>query len=221
MAVTLGEEIMLLAFNEQSGRMKTPSAASWGIVAGTLLELALAGRVDLDDSRVVVIDQSPIGVPLLDSKLSQLVEWSAKRKKPRKASDWLMHEHLGALKSVRESLIERGVIKADRRTALGFFRYTRYPIVDKAVEPEVRERLNEAVLHGKRPDEHTAGLVAILHAAKLHRRAFPDIPVPEVKPRMVEISEGHWTGESIQQAIKAVQAIGLAIATATVITTSQ
>lgn len=221
MAVTLGEEIMLLAFNEKSGSAKTPSATSWGVVAGTLLELALAGRVDIDDNRMIVLDRTPLEVPLLDKKLTQLVEWSRKRRRPRKASDWLMREHLGALKPVRKSLIERGIVAADRRTALGFIGYHRYPITDKALVQDIRDRLTAAVLHGEQPDEHTAGLVAILHATKLQRRAFPSIPVKDVKPRMIEISEGHWTGESVQQAIKTVQAVTVAVTAATVVTTTQ
>ncbi|MER5551114.1 GPP34 family phosphoprotein [Streptomyces sp. NPDC002793] len=63
-----------------------------------------------------------------------------------------------------------------------------------------------------------AGLVALIHAAELHRLAFPEVPVREVKPRMKKIAEGRWAGDDVRAAIRTMQAAMVAVTTVTVIT---
>jgi hypothetical protein len=98
---------------------------------------------------------------------------------------------------------------------LGVFPVRRFPETDGTVERELRARLGDVVLRGAEPDDRSAGLVALLHGAKLHRLAFPDLPRREVAPRMREISEGQWAGASVRKAIREMEAAMTAVALVT------
>jgi hypothetical protein len=67
------------------------------------------------------------------------------------------------------------------------------------VEQAIRARV-ESVLAGAEPDERGAMLIAVLHACKLDRKAFPDAD----KERFKEIAEGEWAGAAVRKAIAAV-----------------
>ncbi|MFE9725454.1 GPP34 family phosphoprotein [Streptomyces sp. NPDC005794] len=218
MSVTLGEEIMLLSLDDESGAAKDRQAAGWAVAGGILLELALAGRLSVGDGRLSVTDRTPTGVALLDERLGLIDAWAAKKSKPPRVTDWLTRDHAKAVGATTESLRIRGLVHEEQRKVLGLFPVRRYPEADGAAEAELRGRLASVVLHGTDPDDRTAGLVALIHAAELHRLAFPEVPVREVKPRMKKIAEGQWAGDDVRTAIRTMQAAMVAVTTVTVIT---
>ncbi|MGX1505552.1 UNVERIFIED_CONTAM: hypothetical protein RKD43_004177 [Streptomyces graminofaciens] len=215
MTVTLGEEIMLLSLDDESGAAKDRQSAGWAVAGGILLDLVMAGRVSVDDGRVRVTDQAPTGVALLDGRLEQLAAWAGRRSRPPKVTDWLTKDHSKAVTATIESLRERGLVAQEQHKVLGLFPVKRYPEADGAAERELRERLAAVVLEGGAPDDRTAGLVALIHSAKLHRLAFPGVPRKELSARMSEISEGQWAGESVRKAIRDMQAAMVAVTVVT------
>ncbi|WP_435860303.1 GOLPH3/VPS74 family protein [Streptomyces roseus] len=88
----------------------------------------------------------------------------------------------------------------------GYSRYTAIPRPTGAVEAELRDRLRAVVLDGAEPDTRTAGLIALIHSAKLHALAFPDSPRKEIVARMTEITAGQWIDEGVRTAIRDMQA---------------
>lgn len=218
MAVTLGEEIMLLSLDDESGAAKDRQSAGWAVAGGILLDLVMARRVSVDDGRVRVTDAAPTGVALLDGRLEQLAAWAGRRSRPPKVTDWLTKDHSKAVTATIESLRERGLVAEEQRRVLGLFPVKRYPEADGAAERELRERLAAVVLHGTAPDDRTAGLVALIHSAKLHRLAFPDVPRKELSSRMAEIADGQWAGDSVRTAIRNMQAAMVAVTVATTVT---
>ncbi|MGW7287708.1 GOLPH3/VPS74 family protein [Streptomyces sp. NPDC054847] len=211
MAVTLGEEIMLLSLDDESGAAKDRQSAGWAVAGGILLDLVMAGRVSVDDGRVRVTDQAPTGVPLLDGRLEQLAAWAGRRRRPPKVTEWLTKDHSKAVTATVESLRERGLVAEEQHKVLGLFPVKRYPEADGDAERELRERLTAVVLEGNDPDDRTAGLIALIHSAKLHRIAFPGVPRKELTARMSEVSEGQWAGDSLRKAIHDMQAAMVAV----------
>ncbi|MFI6156325.1 GPP34 family phosphoprotein [Kitasatospora sp. NPDC051170] len=215
--VTLAEEVLLLTLDDESGVAKERFGAAWAIPGALLAELALAGRVTVEDGKVAVLDGEPVGEPLLDGCLDRLAGW-AEGRRTAKASDWLLKDRATAPTDTLARLVERGLVTEERHKALGIFPVRRYPEADGSVERALRERLAAAVLHGAEPDARTAALIALLHAAKLYRSAFPDVPRKEVEPRFAEITEGEWAGESVREAIRNAQAVLAAVIAATAAT---
>lgn len=215
MAVSLGEEIMLLSLDDTTGAAKGEGAARWGVAAGMLLELVMTGCVTVKGGRVEVFDPSPTGDPLLDGRLDRLAHWVHGASSSRKVTDWLTRDHAKGSQDVVESLVARGLVTEEKHRALGVFPVRRYPEADGTVERELRARLAAAVLHGAEPDARTGALIALLHATGMHPQAFPGLPKKQVAPRMARIADGHWAGVSVREAIRNLQA---AISTVTVVT---
>ncbi|AZM92307.1 MULTISPECIES: GOLPH3/VPS74 family protein [Streptomyces] len=216
MAITLAEEIVLLSLDDESGSAQQRQAAGWAVAGGFLLELVLAERVSVSGEALVVTDPSPTGEPLLDGRVELIGTWLRGRGRHR-ATDWLTRDQPRAVTAAVERLCERGVIVEEKRKVLGMFPVRRYPEADGTVERELRARLAAVVLGGAEPDTRTAGLIALIHSAKLHGLAFPDDPRKAVEARMAEISEGQWAAESVRTAIRDTQAAMTAV---TVVTTT-
>ncbi|MGI5348106.1 GOLPH3/VPS74 family protein [Streptomyces sp. CA-250714] len=219
MPVTLGEEVTLLALDDDSGAAKGRAAAGWAVAGGILLDLTLAGRVAVVDDRLTVTDPAPTGDALLDGRLAKIAEW-AERDDKSKVGDWLAKDQPKALDAAVERLCERGVVTEHKRRTLGIFTTRRYPEVDGSAERELRHRLEDVVRYGAEPDERTTGLIALLHAAQLHEVAFPGVPRKQVAPRMEAIAEGQWVTEDIREAIKHMEAVLVAVMTATTVATT-
>ncbi|MET9607666.1 GPP34 family phosphoprotein [Streptomyces sp. NPDC006512] len=214
MTITLAEEIMLLSLDDESGAAKQRQAAGWAVAGGILLELVMAERVSVTGKYLQLVDPTPTGEPLLDGRILLIGTWLRGRDK-RRVTDWLTKDHTKAVAAALESLGARGLVGTEVRKVLGVFPQRRYPETDGSVERALRDRLEAAVLRDAEPDERTAGLISLLHSAKLHRLAFPELARKTVAPRMAEIAAGQWAAESVRVAIRDMQA---AMAAATVIT---
>ncbi|MCB5169162.1 GPP34 family phosphoprotein [Streptomyces bambusae] len=171
MRVTLGEEIMLLALDEESGTERERAAAAWAVAAGTLVELSLAGRLSVAGGRLGVRDTAPTGIRLLDGRLRLAHDWAERRRRPS-VGDWLALDAAGAAGATADSLRRRGLVIADAG-ARGPFPVRRVPGSDGAVERGLRARL-AALPH----DPRTGALAALLHAAGMAAPA----PEPEGYP---------------------------------------
>ncbi|MFE5908171.1 GPP34 family phosphoprotein [Streptomyces wedmorensis] len=217
MTVTLAEEIMLLSLDDESGAAKERQSAAWAVAGGILLDLVLAGRVGVEGGRLWVADPTPTDVPLLDERLRAIEAWTAGRKQARKVAQWLTKDHPKAVKATVESLRGRGLVRAEQRKVLGLFPVTRYPEADGSVERELRDRLRAVVLDGAEPDERTAGLLALVHGAKLHRLAFPGVPRKQIAPRLDGITDGQGVAEGVRKAIRDMQSTMASITVVTVV----
>ncbi|WP_406861453.1 GPP34 family phosphoprotein [Streptomyces sp. HUAS MG47] len=216
MGVTLAEEIMLLSLDDASGSAKQRQAAGWAVAGGILLDLVLDGRVVVSGKQFAVVDAGAVGEPLLDQRVELMRGWIGGRGR-RRVADWLTKDQARAVRATLERLCARGIVVEQTHMALGLFPVRRYPEAAPDVEAELRERLRAVVLRGAQPDERTAGLIALLHAAKLHRLAFPDLPRRDVVGRMAQIAEGQWAAEHVRAAIRDMQAAITSVTMVTVI----
>lgn len=214
MGITLAEEVVLLSLDEESGVARQRMAAGWAVAGGILLELVMAERVLVTGRYLELRGTAPTGERLLDGRIALIEAWLRGRSK-RRVTDWLAKDQAKAVGAALESLCERGIVAAEEHKVLGVFPQRRYPEADGSVERELRERLRAVVLEGAEPDGRTAGLIALLHSAKLHRLAFPDRPARLVAPRMGEIAAGQWAGEGVRAAIRDMQAAMAAVTAAT------
>lgn len=210
--LTLSEEVMLLSLDDDSGVAKGRGNVGWAAGGGILVELTLRGRIDIGDDRVSVRDADPTGVPYLDEQLARIVDHG----RPWKVADCLRAVAKDAAGEATQALVDRGLLREEKKRVLGLFPTRRYPEVDGAGEAEVRRRLDGVVLEGIDPDERTASLVALLHGARLRELAFPQREGrKQVEARMAEISDGQWVQPAVRRAIDQAQAAMVAVMVAT------
>ncbi|MEU6664309.1 GPP34 family phosphoprotein [Streptomyces sp. NPDC046821] len=213
---TLGEQLLLLSLDDESGTASQPAKVALAISAASLVEFALAGRIDMTDDKVTVVDPTPLGEPALDAALTEI----AAREKPRKTKEWIQQLKYDAVAGANAGLLEKGLVRKEKKKVLGLFPVTRYPEADGSVEAAVRQRLDAVVLRGATPDERTASLVALLHGAKLLRLAFPDADARQVEATMESISQGQWSAAAVRQAVKAAEAALVALMAVTAATSA-
>ncbi|MFE9462338.1 GPP34 family phosphoprotein [Streptomyces virginiae] len=212
--ITLAEEIMLLSLDDESGVVRQRQSVAPALAGAILLELVLAERVSISGKHLELRSTEPTGEPLLDGRI-RLIETWLRGLSRRRVSQWLSKDYMKAVAPVLERLGERGLVAQREHKVLGMFPQRRYPEADGRVERALRERLTAAVLEHAEPDERTAGLIALLHAAKLHRLAFPHHRPGSVSPRMAEIADGQWAADSVRKAIRDMQAAVVAMTVVT------
>ncbi|MEO6880215.1 MAG: GPP34 family phosphoprotein [Mycobacteriaceae bacterium] len=198
--LSLAEQLTLVAVDDTSGAVRGDNL-DLGLSGALLVQLALAGRIDVVDSSVVVTDPTPTGDPLPDEALARIGA-----DKPRKPDYWVSHLQKGVRQQVLDRLVDAGVLERHDSKVLGLFPRHRYPERNAGPETAVRARLDDAVLHGQAPDETTSALVGLLHAVGLRAAAFPGAERKPTEARMKLIAEGSWASKAVRDAVAQVQA---------------
>src|SRR4051812_5709036 len=119
----LVEELALLAYGDDGAPDTDGVHLDNGLAGALLLELALAGRVDVEDRKVVVRDRAPTGDPLVDRALDRIV--SAAR--PRRPSQWVAKLAKDIRRPALDRLVADGVLTREQDRVLLVFPRTRYP----------------------------------------------------------------------------------------------
>jgi hypothetical protein len=162
-AVGLAEELLLLAYDDESGKATgSRIGLDLGMVAAVLVELALAGKLAYSEGNLVVTDPSPTGRPIVDDVLARV---SADT--PHTPASWVQRLRHGLRDRVLADLCDRGVIRDVDETTMDFIHLHRYPTVDPTVELAVRARLHQALTSDDQPDERTAALATLLVAVRM------------------------------------------------------
>jgi hypothetical protein len=161
--VALADELLLLGYDDETGRTTTSQIAlDLGMVAAILVELALRGRLAIVDNAVAVRDATPTGDPVADDILARVGADT-----PHSAASWVQRLRHGLRNRILASLVERGVIRETDENALDVITLHRYPTVDPAPEADTRARLAAALTGDEPPDERTAALAALVAAVRM------------------------------------------------------
>ncbi|WDZ86795.1 GOLPH3/VPS74 family protein [Micromonospora cathayae] len=186
--VALAEELLLLAYDDETGKATMPRISlDLGMAAAVLVELALAGRVAYSDGSLVVADPTPTGEPIVDEVLARI----AATETPGTPSSWVQRLRHGLRDKILGDLCRRGVVRDVEETELGFIHVHRYPTVDATVEEDTRRRLAEALTGGPVPDERTAALATLVSAVRMEPAlGLTGAGVAEAHQRLEEIAGG-------------------------------
>ncbi|WP_309110118.1 GPP34 family phosphoprotein [Saccharothrix sp.] len=201
--LTLADELALLAYDDDGTRRLGQPALGYGLAGAVLVELAIAGRVEVADKNVVALSTERIGHDVLDDALTRIAD-----DRLRKPKAWVEKLSKGLTDRVLDGLAESGVLRREQDKVLLVFPRTRFPSpggVEPPLETEVRARLALAVGSGRPVDPRTAALCALIRAVQFDRQVFADQPRDVVKRRLKEISEGEWAAEATRKAIEEVQ----------------
>lgn len=162
-SIPLAEELLLLAYDDQTGKATgSRIGLDLGMAAAVLVDLALAGRVAYVDGYLKVLDPRPIGDAIADAVLAK-----AAADEPHTPAQWLQRLRHRLRTRVLEDLVARGVVKDVDETQMDFIHIHRYPTTDPAYEAEIRRRLAEALTGDSLCDERTAALATLLVATRM------------------------------------------------------
>jgi hypothetical protein len=208
MTTLIAEDLLLLLLEDDSGKLTNSTYVDVGIGGALLVELALAGAVEVvkGSGMWARAKVHPTGThpsePVLVEAMGVVSE------KERTAQDLVTR--LG--KKRRDPLLERlegkGILRRKQDKAMGLFPRTRWPAVDSSHEADVRRQLGDALVRGVQPAERIAALIALLSALGIAHKVVDreGAPAGEVKKRAKAIAEGDWAAKAVRDAVAAAQA---------------
>jgi len=202
---SLAEELLLLAYADDGTPLTDGTHLDNGLGGALLLELTLAGRVDVEAKKVVVIDSRPVEDPLATNALAQIIG----EDRARKPGHWVTKLAKETRPRVLDKLVAEGVLTVAKDKVLWVFPRTKYPAANgrrPRAEAEAELRMRAAILDSGAIGERTAALCALVAATELDRKIFADLDRKLVKARLKEISEGAWAAEAVRKTIEEIQA---------------
>jgi len=197
------EDLTLLMLDDKTGAIAGAGTMHYSFGGALLAELALLGRVEIDESgkglngpKVFPVGDGPLEDPLLQSAYDKVAE-RTRRVQP------LIHAIGGGLhNTLIDRLLERGLIRRENKRLLGVFRTTRLPAEDTGHEAELRRKVCAVLEDGERPDARTATVIALLSSSGV----LPTLdPTPKwsgkVHNRGKELEKGDWGAEAVSTAV--------------------
>ncbi len=218
----IAEDLLLLLFDDESGRLTNATYLDIGLGGAFLVDLALGGHVDFTEpgrtwgvtppARVRVTGSLPQD-PALRAAYDRVAE------KERTAQDLVGRLGRKQRDPLLERLAGRGLVERREGKVLGLFPTVRWPAADARHETRVRQELDSVLLRGGTPGARTAALVALLHGLGVAHRVVDrgDVPAGAVKKRAKEVAEGDAASKGVQGAVAAAQAAMVAVMVATTV----
>jgi Golgi phosphoprotein 3 (GPP34) len=210
----IAEEYLLLALDDETGKLRIGSDRLEPALAGALLaELALRERVGVTPpeagwskrGRVTITNLTPTDDPELDAALQKLAQHEGKRVRDVVSSS--APRKNGLSHGVRERLLKRlaaaGMLVRTEGTVLGFLPRTTWPAGNPEAEEDVRRRLQAALVGGQTPSERTVALVALLHVTGLLGKVVRTEDKKALRARVKKLTEGDWAAKAVKDAIDA------------------
>lgn len=211
--LTVGEQVVLLALDEDSGTLREPPLrVGLAVAAVPLIELARSGHVVVHDGKLVAATLPPTDKPE-DPVVAAMAE------QVRSHSDatphaWLLAVREQALSAAYAGLLAKGLVRQEGRQVLKAFGSIRYPVTDPTVPAALRSELAKVVLERREVSDRMAVLIAVLHHAGLPVVALSDAEATAVEARMAEVAQQLEPATTLGEAVHhALAAIAVVIAT--------
>ena len=219
--LTLAEQVLLVALDDEKGRDVTQWGSDAGLAAALLLDLARLELVEIDaDGKVAALEgPEPPHEPLRAAHAA--IGGSARR---RDAKGWVsrLPRELKPLRErIARGLVERGILAEQHRRLLGLVPVRRWPAVDAGPEQELRARLRAVLVGGDEPTPQEALLLGLLEPLGLVDGLVERGERRDARRRAKAVAEQGIAGTAVRDSVRAVQsAVTTAVVTAAVTTTT-
>lgn len=217
---TIAEALILLGTDDDKGTAVTSASSSlnYALVGSILSELTMMKRLELQDDKVVVIDDTLTDVSYFNTVLIEIKD----DHKGRTVEHWINH-FSGNTKAINDpiylSLVDKGILKEEEKTYFFVFNTNVYPTIDERPEQEIRKHVNDVVFNDTRTDERIAMLLSLIKTCDLVEEVFGKENKKAADKRLEEIIENSDYGKAVSKSIADMEA-AILIATTTVLTTT-
>lgn len=196
------EEFLLLALSDPNGDFvrEPPERFDNALAGAILMDLALLNRIDTDLDRLILVEGSPTGDPLLDKVLAAIRE----HPEFKNTAYWIeeIRYRIDEFHDVLiNRLIDRGMLKREERKLLGLIPQTLYAVLPGSEEREIRERLRRTVLSDDIPDPRDILLISLLVSCNLINRLLSRAETKAAQERIDLIAQMDLIGRAVCRAI--------------------
>jgi hypothetical protein len=192
----LGDDLLLLAARAD-GRLPIGTKLRFGLAGSELVRLAAARRVDVVRGRIEIIDTAPTGDPLLDEALASM---TGGRRGPT-AKAWVGRDRRGLVERYLARAEAAGIIRADRRKALGFIPVTRWTVVDTGRAAQARARLEVVAASTGTVDSAQAALAGLASAIDVTGIVFPGLAGIPARKRLRDAAKSTHATSGVARAV--------------------
>lgn len=203
----LHEEILLLALHDEKGTIGMGSTYAFAVGGALLAELFVRRRIEMTGTGkkryVQLLDPTPVGERLLDESLSRIA--AAKRRGT--LATWV--SRFAGSRQLRnrlaDGLCRRGILRAEEKDVLLFFKRRTYPALDPEPEHELVQRLWDAIFTDADADARTIVLLSLANSARLLPMAFDKNALKARRERIEALVAQEELGGAVKGAIEAAQ----------------
>ncbi|BDX04897.1 GOLPH3/VPS74 family protein [Planctobacterium marinum] len=219
--LTLSEKLLLLALHDEKGSvvMSASQALPYGLAGALLLELYLAGRIDISDKSIRLVDSSQTQDALLNEVLVLLTDSN----QSQNAKYWLKQIH-GKVKGIQarlaEQLVQKKVLAKEERSFLWLINYNRYPTKDVEPEQNIRSHIKDVVLGGSAASEEDLALISLIKASDLTGEVFDKADRKQAKTRIDSLTKEQKVSGAVSQIVEEITAALVVIMAATTVATT-
>ena len=196
------EEVVLLLLQDTGGRSRAcpTRRCATALAGGVLMDLALDNRVDTDLRKLVLVDATPTGDPLLDPSLAEI----AAAEGVHDARHWverLVERAADIRRAALARLVERGILERRADRFLWVFRARRYPVVDGEAEREVKLRVFDVLFGDDLPGPRDVVLICLADACGLFRALLSEEQLAATQPRLRQVRKMDLIGQAVAAAV--------------------
>ncbi|WP_428950035.1 GOLPH3/VPS74 family protein [Streptomyces sp. cg35] len=199
----LVEDLLLLMMDDKSGTIAGEGTLYYTLGGAVLVELGLKGRVRVDENdaglnglKVHAVAGAPLIDPLLQSADGKVAE------RLRGVQTLLIEIGTGLRGTVLDRLVERGMLRQEKKERLGVFSSTSTTIVDTEYKKALVEKVRAVLVDNAEPDARTAALVGLLSASGTLPSLHRSIPWSgKVYRRAKELEQVSWGAEAVNSAV--------------------
>ena len=200
------EEIMLLLLDdEQEKFVRVPDwSMRYALAGAVLMDLALEDRVDTDLEKLVLVDGTSLGDPVLDPVLADITA----ARGTHDARFWV-ERAANRADATREAaidrLVERGILERREDRFLWVFRSRRYPVIDGKAEREVKLRIMEVLFSDVIPTPRDVVMICLSDACGIFSELLSKRELRHVMPRIELIRRMDLIGRAVTAAIRDIE----------------
>jgi Golgi phosphoprotein 3 (GPP34) len=189
---SIGTDLVLLAVDPGSGRLRMESNLRYGLMGAELVALTSAGLVEIQQDRLLATQISPssTGDAELDAAMASIADSS----RPQRPAVWVRRPRRGIVDAYLAKLAAAGAIAPSGGRG-------RWRIADEARAASARARL-DAIAYGSGPvDAADATLAGLAYAVGLQQVLYKGSGWRAVHRRLREVAQGQWTAAAVHQAV--------------------
>jgi golgi phosphoprotein 3 len=200
----LAEDLLLLAWNADSGRPHGSLSAQLAPAIGgaLLLDLALRDRLRMEVD-VPRASARPTGDDLLDDIAQELRDGPRRHKLKR----WVSKVGTTARRDqVRDRLVAQGLLAPEQRKVLGLFPVNRHRLTEPGAVERLAAEVRRVLAGGHPPDARTTALVALVGATAVLDQLVPRGERAAARDRAKELADSSPVAAAARAVIRDTEA---------------